>query len=111
VAVLVPPRPAESGDLRDRSEAERLREQEALIEEARRRARRRRQRYAAIVLLGVTVAVVAGFVRASALTRGTYRARRPRSDRARRLLRTARSRSPTIWDGCRSSLRTALGHR
>jgi dipeptidyl aminopeptidase/acylaminoacyl peptidase len=65
VAVLVPPRPADPGDLRDRSEVEWLREQEALIEEARRRARRRRQRYAALVLLGVTVSVVVGFVRVS----------------------------------------------
>jgi Tol biopolymer transport system component len=62
-AVLVPPRPADPGDLPGRSEVEWLREQEALIEEARRRARRRRQRYGALALLGGTVIVVVGFVR------------------------------------------------
>jgi Tol biopolymer transport system component len=63
--VAVPPRPPGNGDLHDRSAVEWLREQQALIEEARRRARRRRQRYAAVALLGVTVAVVVGFVRVS----------------------------------------------
>jgi Tol biopolymer transport system component len=61
--LLHPPRPADPGDLHDRSAFKRLREQEALIEEARRRARRRRQRYGAFALLGATVAVVVGFVR------------------------------------------------
>jgi Tol biopolymer transport system component len=65
VGVRVPPRPPGNGDLRDRSAVDWLREQEALIEEARRRARRRRQRYAALALLGVAVAVVVGFARGS----------------------------------------------
>jgi Tol biopolymer transport system component len=65
VAVRVPPRPPGDGNLRDRSAVEWLREQEALIEEARLRARRRRQRYGVLALLGVTVAVVVGFVRVS----------------------------------------------
>jgi dipeptidyl aminopeptidase/acylaminoacyl peptidase len=65
VAVGVPSRPPGNGDLRDRPAVEWLREQQALIEEARRRARRRRQRYGMLALLGMTVAVVVGFVRVS----------------------------------------------
>jgi WD40-like Beta Propeller Repeat len=66
VAVRVHPRPLGNGDFRDRPAVEWLREQLALIEEARRRARRRRQRYAALALLGgVAVVVVVGFVRVS----------------------------------------------
>jgi hypothetical protein len=73
VTVRVPPRPPGPGDLHDRSALERLREQQALIEEARlreqqalieearRRTRRRRQRYAALALGGVAVVVVLGF--------------------------------------------------
>ena len=64
-AVGTPPRPPGNGDLRYPSAVEWLREQQALIEEARRRARRRRQRYGALALLGVTAAVVVGFVRVS----------------------------------------------
>jgi Tol biopolymer transport system component len=45
---------------------ERLREQKALIEEARRRARRRRQRYAALVLAGLAIFVLVGFTGVSA---------------------------------------------
>ena len=63
MAVGAPARPPGNGDLRNRSTVEWLREQEALIEEARRRARRRRQRYGALALLGVTVTIVVGFVR------------------------------------------------
>jgi len=44
--------------------------QQALIEEARRQARRRRQRYAALTLLGVTLAVVVGLTRVSGLGPG-----------------------------------------
>jgi Tol biopolymer transport system component len=60
VAVRVPPRPPGIGDLGDRSAVEWLREQQALIEEARRRARRRRQRYAALTLLSVASILVIG---------------------------------------------------
>jgi Tol biopolymer transport system component len=63
VAVCLSPRPPGTDHLHDRSAVEWLRQQQALIEEARRRARRRRQRYGALALLGATVAVVVGFVR------------------------------------------------
>ena len=62
MTVRVPPRPPTSDRLRDRSTLEQLREQEALIEEARRRARRRRQRYAAVALLAIAVALAFAFV-------------------------------------------------
>ena len=63
VADLVPPRPPDTGDLHDRSALQRLREQQALIEEARRRARQRRQRFAVLALLGgATIAVIVGFI-------------------------------------------------
>jgi Tol biopolymer transport system component len=63
VTVRAPSRPPGDGNLCDRSAVDWLREQEALIEEARRRARRRRQRYGTLALLGATAAVVVGFVR------------------------------------------------
>lgn len=63
MTVRIRPRPPGPGirERRDRSVLEWLREQQALIEEARRRARRRRQGYAALALLGVAVVVVVGF--------------------------------------------------
>jgi Tol biopolymer transport system component len=71
VTVRVPPRPPGPDDLGDRSAVEALREQQALIEEARRRARRRRQRYAVFALLGVGVAAGAiGFARVGGHSRG-----------------------------------------
>jgi Tol biopolymer transport system component len=65
VAVRVPSLPPANGDFPDRSAVDWLREQEALIEEARLRARRRRQRYGALALLGVTVAVAVALIRVS----------------------------------------------
>jgi len=62
VTVAAPPRPNRPDDRNDRPTVDALREQEALIEEARRRARRRRQRNAVVALLGATLAAaVLGF--------------------------------------------------
>ena len=88
----------------DRSAFERLREQQALIEEARRRARRRRQRYAALALLGATVAVVVGFVALSGGdTGGLSRRFGP--------VRTGRGGCPQRQDRLRRRSGTAAGRR